>query len=123
MLKLRKYNRLISFFLILLLIFVVITNAFTDKCSDRYTTKPPIIYSVRTVHTDITFSNSDSRKTNFHLISSDIYDNSFGCIFYADVSEYKSIYPSTPPECGNSIKQAILHYFHGSKYKDGSLFI
>lgn len=124
MLITQKIKRYISLLLVLSLIFLVMTNTFANfKCLDSYTPKSPITFSTSAVHTDIAFLNSDSRKTTFHSISAEIYDYFIGYVCFADVSENESIYHATPPDYRREIERAIPHYFHGSKYKDGNLFI
>lgn len=124
MLSKHKIKKYVSLLIVLFLIFQVIPSTFANvKCLDSHAPKSPIIFSTSAVHTDITFLTRDGRKTTFHSISSEFYDSLTGQIYFVDISENKSFYHAAFPDYRKEIKQAIPHYFHGSKYKDSSLVI
>jgi len=119
--SIKKYASLI---LILSILLNVIPGTFaTAECLNNYAPKLPAKITASVVHMDITFIAVDNKKTISYSISPDIYDCLTGLICISDVPEYKSIYNHEIAVFPKEIKKAILHYFHASKYKDGSFLI
>ncbi len=118
MLLKHRISKYASLLLVLFLIFQVIPSTFANAESfDSHAQKSTVIFSTSAVHTDVAFLATDGRKTPFHPISADIYDCIIEHVYVVDISKNELAYYETLVDIRKEIRQKILNYFHGSKYK------
>lgn len=124
MLITQKNKKHIALLFVLFLIFTVIPGAYINaEYPDSCAPESPVIFSAGTVCMVIAFLAPDVRKAACYQVSEDIYDCLETHICFADVSQNKSIYFIAHTDYRKEIQRAIPHYFHGGKYKKGSLFV
>lgn len=119
--KIRKY---VSILLLLFLIFQLMPGTHGNvECLNSYGEKSTIVLSKSVTQTEIILVNATGGRSAFHIVSLEFYNSLVDNIYFPDISENKLFYYRAPTDYRKQIKQAIPHYFHGSKYKDSYLFI
>lgn len=121
----RKSIMRVTILIIVLLLIIQLTpsTAFDDECLKDYEQNSKARFLSVALHPDISFINKDNRNTVFLKLAPKCNTSFIQAFYCADILFTHSFYNEALVDYRKEIKQAIPHYFHGSKYKSMYLSI
>lgn len=110
--------RLMTLLIIALFLFQLVPGSFTDNDGiTGHARNYGTVYISGAAHSDIFFVSRENRNTSYHNVPTKVFANILEAIVLVGVFSTGLLSYRMLADHRREIKQAIPHYFHGSKYK------